>query len=37
MELETTAINMLTGMLKKSSGSASLYGNDIAKNMDLVQ
>ena len=34
---KTTAIFMLTGMLKTSSGRAELYGNDINDNIDLVQ
>jgi ABC-type multidrug transport system ATPase subunit len=33
---KTTAIFMLTGMLKASSGKAVMYGNDITKRMDLV-
>jgi len=33
---KTTAIFMLTGMLKTTSGRAVLYGNDVNSNIDLV-
>lgn len=34
---KTTAINMLTGMLQTTSGTAKIYGYDITKNIDKVQ
>ena len=34
---KTTAIYMLTGMLKSSSGDAYVYGNSINKGIDKVQ
>jgi ABC-type multidrug transport system ATPase subunit len=33
---KTTAINMLTGMLKPSGGEATVYGTKISQDMDSV-
>ena len=34
---KTTAIYMLTGVLKATSGDATVYGQSISKDMDQVQ
>ena len=34
---KTTAIYMLTGMLKPTAGDATVYGYKISNNMDMIQ
>jgi ABC-type multidrug transport system ATPase subunit len=34
---KTTAIYMLTGMLKSSGGNATVYGHSVNKNIDIIQ
>lgn len=34
---KTTVINMITGILKPSSGTAFIYGNNLVKDIDAVR